>query len=136
MADSCTAPRTSGGATGCSRSRTAGRAPGTAGHRRIDGFTLQLDLRDGICRGIWAERTFPQGRALKELVHSGDVVIDAGANIGYMSLIAARGVGPTGRVIAIEPAQRAFSLLELNAGVTFQTASSLCARHVTRPTGG
>ena len=85
----------------------------------IDGFTLQLDLRDGICRGIWAERTFPQGRALKELVHSGDVVIDAGANIGYMSLIAAREVGPTGRVIAIEPAQRAFSLLEFNVRRNF-----------------
>lgn len=85
----------------------------------IDGFALQLDLRDGVCRGIWAERTFPQGRALKELVRAGDVVVDAGANIGYMSLIAAREVGPTGRVIAIEPAQRAFSLLELNAERNF-----------------
>ena len=85
----------------------------------IDGFTLQLDLRDALCRGIWAERAFPQGLALKELCRSGDVVIDAGANIGYMSLIAAREVGPTGRVIAIEPAQRAFSLLELNAERNF-----------------
>jgi len=85
----------------------------------IDGFTLQLDLRDGVCRGIWAERMFPQGRALKELVTSGDVVIDVGANIGYMSLIAAREAGPTGRVVAIEPAQRAYSLLAVNARRNF-----------------
>ena len=85
----------------------------------IDGYSLQLDLRDGVCRGIWAERAFPQGRALKELVRSGDVVIDVGANIGYMSLIAAREAGPTGRVVAIEPARRAFSLLAENARRNF-----------------
>jgi FkbM family methyltransferase len=85
----------------------------------IDGFTVQLDLRDGLCRGLWARRAVPQGFALEELCQPGDVVIDAGANIGYMSLLAARAVGPTGRVIAIEPARRAFSLLAANAERNF-----------------
>jgi FkbM family methyltransferase len=85
----------------------------------IEGFTLQLDLRDGVCRGLWAERAFPQGLALRTLCQPGDVVIDVGANVGYMALIAAREVGATGRVVAIEPGQRSFGLLALNAARNF-----------------
>jgi len=85
----------------------------------IDGFSLQLDLRDGLCRVLWASRAFPQGHTLQHLCQPGDVVIDVGASVGYMALIAARQVGPTGRVVAIEPAQRSFSLLEINAARNF-----------------
>lgn len=85
----------------------------------VEGLSLQLDLRDGLCRGLWAERAFPQGHALKTLCQPGDVVIDAGANIGHMALLAAREVGPSGHVIAIEPAQRSFSLLQANASRNF-----------------
>jgi FkbM family methyltransferase len=42
-------------------------------------------------------------------------VVDVGANVGYMALIAARAVGDSGRVIAIEPSRRAFALLECNS---------------------
>lgn len=41
--------------------------------------------------------------ALKRSVGAGDVVWDVGANIGAFSLLAARTVGPTGRVVAVEP---------------------------------
>jgi FkbM family methyltransferase len=85
----------------------------------IDGFSLELDLRDGLCRGLWAERAFPQGEALKALCQRGDTVIDVGANIGYTALIAARQVGPAGRVVAIEPGQRSFALLEKNVQRNF-----------------
>jgi FkbM family methyltransferase len=85
----------------------------------VDGFTLQLDLRDGLCRDMWVERDFGQGRMLKALCEPGDVVIDVGANVGYMALIAAREVGPAGRVVAIEPGERSFSLLEINAARNF-----------------
>jgi FkbM family methyltransferase len=85
----------------------------------IEGLSLQLDLRDGLCRGLWAERAFPQGHALESLCGPGDVVIDAGANVGHMALLAAKAVGPTGHVIAIEPARRSFSLLEANARRNF-----------------
>jgi FkbM family methyltransferase len=38
-----------------------------------------------------------------ELLHPGDSVYDLGANIGWYTLLAARHVGPAGRVIAFEP---------------------------------
>ena len=50
------------------------------------------------------------GAALKE----GDVVIDAGANIGIFSLFASQKVGTEGQVIAFEPIQETRVLLEKN----------------------
>jgi len=85
----------------------------------IDGFSLQLDLRDDVSRGLWCTRTFPQGQALQSLCQSGDVVIDVGASIGYTALTAARAVGPAGRVVAVEPAERSFTLLKINAARNF-----------------
>ena len=41
--------------------------------------------------------------ALRRSVRPGDVVWDVGANIGSFALLAARVVGPAGRVVAIEP---------------------------------
>ncbi len=85
----------------------------------VDGFSLQLDMRDGLCRGIWVNKGFSQGATLKSLCRQGDIVIDVGANIGHMALMAARVVGPDGRVIAIEPGERSFSLLQINARRNF-----------------
>jgi FkbM family methyltransferase len=45
---------------------------------------------------------------------TGDTVVDIGANIGAFALLAASIVGPTGRVIAIEPAGKTFARLEEN----------------------
>jgi len=44
----------------------------------------------------------------------GDVVIDAGANVGYYTILASKLVGPTGRVFAFEPDPTAFELLQRN----------------------
>ncbi len=48
---------------------------------------------------------------------SGGVVLDIGAHIGGFSLIAARAVGPSGRVHAFEPVSSNAILLEQNAGL-------------------
>lgn len=42
----------------------------------------------------------------------GDGFLDVGANIGYFSVLAARRVGETGAVIAVEPSPTVFRLLE------------------------
>jgi FkbM family methyltransferase len=44
----------------------------------------------------------------------GDVFIDVGANIGLYSILAARKVGSTGRVLAFEPSSREFTRLLAN----------------------
>ena len=45
---------------------------------------------------------------------SGDIVVDVGAHIGLYSLIAAKRVGPGGKVIAIEPDPENFKILRKN----------------------
>jgi FkbM family methyltransferase len=47
----------------------------------------------------------------------GDIFIDGGANIGMMTIIGAHRVGPTGHVIALEPAELTRKVLEHNVAV-------------------
>jgi FkbM family methyltransferase len=42
-------------------------------------------------------------QAARENLRVGDVVVDVGANIGVMTFLAAMTVGPSGRVVAVEP---------------------------------
>jgi FkbM family methyltransferase len=51
---------------------------------------------------------------LERLLRPGDVYVDVGANIGFMSLNAARVVGSRGKVLAIEPEPRARERLSRN----------------------
>lgn len=67
----------------------------------------------------WLLRRFDPGRwpgsaVVQELVRTGDHVVDAGANIGYVSALLARWVGPQGRVEAIEPVPQTYDLLAHN----------------------
>jgi len=99
----------------------------------VDGLSMELDMRDGLCRGIWIDRGFAQGRMFTALCRPGDVVIDVGANVGHMALLAARKVGPAGRVVAIEPGARSYGLLASNAARNFpdriDTLRAACDEH-------
>ncbi len=53
-------------------------------------------------------------RLFRSLLKPGDVVVDCGANIGYYTLIAAKAVGPAGRVYAFEPEPTNFRFLQKN----------------------
>lgn len=59
---------------------------------------FEPDLTETICR----------------LLRPGDVFYDVGTHLGYYSLLASRLVGPTGRVVALEPTSRTRALLERN----------------------
>ncbi len=50
-----------------------------------------------------------------DLVKPGSCVVDAGANLGYYTCLAARLAGPEGRVLAFEPDPENHALLERNA---------------------
>jgi FkbM family methyltransferase len=56
-------------------------------------------------------------RAMRSLVRSGDVVMDVGANWGLHTLLLARLVGPSGRVVALEPLPEAFEALRWHLSV-------------------
>lgn len=51
---------------------------------------------------------------LVRILRPGDTYIDIGANEGFLCVTAARLVGPTGRVIAVEPQQRLQPVLQRN----------------------
>ena len=55
--------------------------------------------------------------ALTRLIEPGDLVVDVGANIGYMTNLCAVRVGAAGRVIAIEPHPEIFEELRGNVAL-------------------
>jgi FkbM family methyltransferase len=78
----------------------------------VDGHTADLIQRYLYVFGEWE----PDITAwVRGHLRAGDVVVDIGANIGYVSLLAASLVGPTGAVIAFEPVPSIADLLEANA---------------------
>ncbi len=87
---------------------------------------LRIRLREGpvvrfdtsaLAATLWLsqEEVLVQERVLLERrLSAGDVVVDVGANIGVLALVAGRRVGPQGRVIAVEPHPRTFAALARN----------------------
>jgi FkbM family methyltransferase len=83
-----------------------------------DGDRLHLDLRERMCLGLLFHQDIPHERGvlalMGALMREGDCYVDVGANVGFHTRRAARLVGPTGRVIALEPAPNTLRLLRLN----------------------
>jgi FkbM family methyltransferase len=69
------------------------------------GFRMELDLGDWVDRHIYALGDYESttSQLFRALLRPGQTVLDVGANIGYFTLLAARCVGPAGRVLAFEP---------------------------------
>ncbi len=69
-----------------------------------DGLRMELDLGTYpdccMAAGLYELETY---RLLRRLLQPGRRFVDCGANIGYFTLLAARWVGPSGRVDAFEP---------------------------------
>ncbi len=51
---------------------------------------------------------------LKQNIHTGDTVVDIGANIGYYTLLMSNLVGNGGKVFAFEPEPKNFEILQKN----------------------
>jgi len=93
-------------------------APGRAtalvlGHRmQLHDFAADRFISPALARhGVF--EPFQTEVMLNE-VRPGDVVLDLGAHIGYCTLLLARLVGPSGRVVAFEPDPANFELLRRN----------------------
>jgi FkbM family methyltransferase len=91
------------------------------------GLPIALPIRGGVARGLRlglrnATRAHLQGsceipvqRCFERYVRPGDVFLDVGGNIGFFTLMAARLVGPEGRVYAIEPVPENVRCIQVNA---------------------
>lgn len=99
------------------------------------GLRLSLDYGDWLQGDLLCGRGHePLTLALfQRLLAPGDTFVDVGANIGLFSLLAARRVGPTGRVIALEPnptaLQRLHENLALNPMLCVETISAAASDH-------
>lgn len=69
------------------------------------GLPLRIRLDNIIGQQIWAMGVFelPESEVLWRLADPGELALDVGVNIGYMSSILAAQVGPSGTVLAFEP---------------------------------
>jgi len=88
--------------------------------RVVQGSKMYLPITDmGISQDLSVRgiREREETRLIQHILHSGMTVIDIGANIGYYALIEAHAVGPGGRVYAIEPEPRNYSLLARNVAL-------------------
>src|SRR5579884_2708762 len=66
---------------------------------------IEVDVRTRFGYGLYRYgHTDPDADLVRRLLQPGDLFVDGGAHIGFFTLAAAARVGPSGRVIAFEPA--------------------------------
>jgi FkbM family methyltransferase len=85
--------------------------------KRIHGHEMDLDPRDkGISRTLllFGTREAEHRILLERVLKPGMTVFDIGANIGYYALMEKGLIGPTGKVVAAEPAPANAELLRRN----------------------
>ena len=83
-------------------------------HRLVtrEHVVFKLDIRKTIDMHVFRESWEPWIiDALKKLLKQGDIVVEAGANIGAHSLIIGKIVGPSGKLYCFEPTNYAFQKL-------------------------
>lgn len=80
----------------------------------VQGHRMWLDDKDTLELGVHEVYEPVETALLKKELKPGDTFLDIGANIGYYTLIAARIVGPKGKVFAFEPDPTNFGLLKKN----------------------
>ncbi|SEH37437.1 FkbM family methyltransferase [Magnetospirillum fulvum] len=72
------------------------------------------DVYVGRSLAVYGEYSPAEAVLFRQLVQPGDVVVEAGANIGALTIPLGRMVGPSGRVLAFEPQRGIFNLLTAN----------------------
>ncbi len=86
---------------GLNRAAPTGLTEVTIAAGDLAGYTILLDMQ--IDKDYWLGTYEPELQsALRELIPSGAIIFDVGANIGYVSLLLAKAAGPTGKVFAFE----------------------------------
>jgi FkbM family methyltransferase len=87
----------------------------------IDGWRITVDRHDSLGLALYGSHELDVESLIADLLSPGDCVVDIGANIGWSALQAARAVGPTGLVLALEPEIDNFRLLAENVRANVAT---------------
>jgi FkbM family methyltransferase len=85
-------------------------SPDAALSVRRQGFRVFIPVRfmDSYISRPWEPMT---SRRLRQCLAPGMTFVDVGAHVGHYTLLAARAVGRSGRVVALEPASQSYRLL-------------------------
>ena len=80
----------------------------------IHGATVVLNPTDPVVSGALHFGVYEKAetRFFQSACRDGMTFLDVGANLGYYTALAARAVGPNGRVLAVEPDPDSFGYLE------------------------
>jgi FkbM family methyltransferase len=80
------------------------------------GVEMLANPAEHLGRSLWTTGVYDLSvsEVMFRLVQRSDLVLDAGANIGYMTLLASVAAGPRGRVISWEPNPALFGILTRN----------------------
>ncbi len=110
--------------------------PGLANFTLPDGskFVYPADSIIGFClfNGSFEGAEL---RFIRERLKSGGIFVDIGANGGIFTVVAARVVGPEGRVIAFEPDPRNVELLRRNVSLNQLTNVTIVSKAVSASAG-
>lgn len=89
--------------------------------KTLDGFQLYVNPKydKGIERKLYLTGSYEKGllRILDKLVKPGDIVVDAGANIGLISIFCALRAGQSGMVLSFEPHPETYPILQKNIAI-------------------
>ena len=91
--------------------------PNKPNYVEVEGFKLYIHKgKDLLSDSLLIEHQYEplETTIIKELVQEGDIVVDAGANIGYYTVLLSKIVGHKGKVYAFEPDEECFNLLKRN----------------------
>jgi FkbM family methyltransferase len=110
---------------------TARSMPPLPARRRIGKIVFEYDLADyrGTAPMYFGSYALLVVNAMHRFLRLGDVFLDVGANIGYLSAVAAGLVGPQGQVHAFEPVPAYFERLCRLAALNpeYRIAANPCA---------
>jgi FkbM family methyltransferase len=88
---------------------------------QIDGWCVTVDRHDSLGLVVRGSHEVDVEALLADLLSPGDCFLDIGANIGWSALQAARAVGRSGLVVALEPEIDNFGLLARNVRANLAT---------------
>jgi FkbM family methyltransferase len=85
--------------------------------KRVNNYKMVLkDIGTGIHSDLLREgkREPFATKILEEETKEGEVILEAGANIGYYTILQSKKIGPRGKIYAVEPEKDNFSYLKKN----------------------